>query len=821
MPIGCYLPKRVKFANRRLAVLYWFLWISIVAPVVVNFVKTRAFNRKEDITGHMTTNVWVGYPEGNDALRARVAHAMHTSDFCTVPGKYDYWFDPEGAWAYMNYTCLALCPDNYTDHTCIPIPEIGKRTLSESAFIVTSVRDKVIHSAEPQQPHWRSANYWIMSADHIAVNIAYVYELQQGPHSFLFGFEQPWMLNRRSLRRASTPELASETLTTVILDSESRFWRMVPPGLSITITLEELMRMLGQPTLLDDPNTFLPLNQLARDGAVDKAPMRLTGSSFELELECHTKSNPNLQGIELPDSVSVLESEELCTLKPRRLPSGWGPSEERFDDLGNGAYRHRQYQSVTVSVSKKGVDERLDFRTSLLNVVACIVLLGYPSKIVAFLAMNCLGRLSAVYRRVLLQEFDINMHLAGTATRLSATIPIFESMSDAAGDFESAFQKLHRRLRTVLHGFENLNENNVAALARFTMDEMRHIENTRDSDSWASQAMCSAGLKTRMSHNSTSDAVGPELLSSASWCDGLVSARDLAHLFDTNRKVSVLERVFTPAKLWTAVHKARERQQDAEGCGFTSSPQDECDNGSQGAVQQSSRSATQPQTDLPSPIFSSELVAELVERLAQSELRLAESERCMKEWKEAASCTMSSIEARVRELELLKTDKRVEVSESAEGGRQEFRKREYTAEEALRDKLRLLELEHRLASLEQHLSIGVFEELNLAGAQFSAKGPASSSSAQDVVSEDSEALRASSSNRGQVSGRTLPRAQTQRMPYHEAMVAFEADSTSMPLGSWASDSPNRSLNDCPQEDIERHGYGLDVPTEPEPNTCPL
>lgn len=108
------------------------------------------------------------------------------------------------------------------------------------------------------------------------------------------------------------------------------------------------------------------------------------------------------------------------------------------------------------------------------------------------------------------------------------------------------------------------------------------------------------------------------------------------------------------------------------------------------------------------------VVAHLGERVAECEVRISEFERVMGEWLEAASSTMPLSELRTRGIER-KADKLAADPVVAENGHWESRKREHSPEDALRDKVSMqesvLELQHRMAALEQHLSVGSVEEL--------------------------------------------------------------------------------------------------------------
>lgn len=108
------------------------------------------------------------------------------------------------------------------------------------------------------------------------------------------------------------------------------------------------------------------------------------------------------------------------------------------------------------------------------------------------------------------------------------------------------------------------------------------------------------------------------------------------------------------------------------------------------------------------------VVAHLGERVAECELRISEFERVMLEWVEAASSNMPLSESRIRGFER-KADKLAAAPVVAENGHWESRRREHSPEDAVRDKFSVqesvLELQHRMAALEQHLSVGIVEEL--------------------------------------------------------------------------------------------------------------
>ena len=78
---------------------------------------------------------------------------------------------------------------------------------------------------------------------------------------------------------------------------------------------------------------------------------------------------------------------------------------------------HRLFCGARVTITTTGMNEYWDFHNMFLYLIDFVILLGTQD--CYLFASNCFGHWSKVYKRISVQEFDINMHLAGAATRRS------------------------------------------------------------------------------------------------------------------------------------------------------------------------------------------------------------------------------------------------------------------------------------------------------------------------------------------------------------------------------------------------------------------
>merc|ERR1719329_897439 len=94
------------------------------------------------------------------------------------------------------------------------------------------------------------------------------------------------------------------------------------------------------------------------------------------------------------------------TFELLRIPMALMPEVAR-DDNGSPVFRER-YGVLVVCRDGRTFFRYPDVNVMIVNVTSILVFLAIPMRVVAFFAVNFLGHLSTIYKRVLYEEFSIS-----------------------------------------------------------------------------------------------------------------------------------------------------------------------------------------------------------------------------------------------------------------------------------------------------------------------------------------------------------------------------------------------------------------------------
>jgi len=110
----------------------------------------------------------------------------------------------------------------------------------------------------------------------------------------------------------------------------------------------------------------------------------------------------------------------------------------------------------------------------ILFITSSMVLLALPHKMTSFIALNCLGRLSTIYRNILIQKVDIRECCAKAVLQLVSHSVCFVELADRLGPDGQDYggisrSRMFERVRAVVrHRRDVLDTDEVAKLASFT-----------------------------------------------------------------------------------------------------------------------------------------------------------------------------------------------------------------------------------------------------------------------------------------------------------------------------------------------------------------
>lgn len=547
------VPKHVRFEHPRILFAYYCL-VAIVLGVIANNVwyGDRGF-RHADVGQYIQVTMWADGHRNGTSLR-NVAESNAREEFCQTPELYDYQWDEFGAWFYGNFSCLALCSGAPGQGRCLAPEETYLRETEDQLMIVTSFGESLIHRQGQSGSTPLTSQYFLPTTEALQMSFTYHFSIprpdEQGP----------------SLAGSSLVDIL-----TVIMDKQGRVFRVVPPAKSIDLTFQDLLVLSGSPQLLDDDNVAASRNRLPEGQPFPN--IRITGAELILEIHCH-----NWHKQSLGDAWDSWEG-PVCYTTVDVGSTVWVGAERLFVLDESGHTLHRDYHGIRVKVQGGGFFRFLNFNDLFMTVVDAIVLLGMPMRVMLFFMCYMLGHLSTIYKRVLFEPFDIVDQVSGMSARLAATSTQFVELEntqllDEGKPRGITRDRLVERLKETLQ-FENLtiDKRETDSFAHMCFNAILQRHNPKSSYV-ARKKHRFALLKSEVqhglqSHNLTrslrdDDAlINLENFTVACSCNDPIAFDAVISLFDSDRRMSPLEWIFTPNHIKTCILETRTRRASA------------------------------------------------------------------------------------------------------------------------------------------------------------------------------------------------------------------------------------------------------------------
>jgi len=226
--------------------------------------------------------------------------------------------------------------------------------------------------------------------------------------------------------------------------------------------------------------------------------------------------------------------------------------------LGNSFFRAREPNAVLVYIT------------------SALVLLQLPMKLVRFIALNCLGRLSRIYNSVVVQDFDVVYHCARAIVLLASQSVCFLELADKPGPDGDDYggisrQRMLERVQAVVrHRAGVLDAGEVTALSDFAFKRMRTTSKVMSHGLMDLKEFSAFGFhpfRCKASKRDSVDGQAEEILDIDHFCratgSDALSLEDVVALFDRDRRFFPGERFFTPPELWRQVHAGERRRSAA------------------------------------------------------------------------------------------------------------------------------------------------------------------------------------------------------------------------------------------------------------------
>jgi len=209
----------------------------------------------------------------------------------------------------------------------------------------------------------------------------------------------------------------------------------------------------------------------------------------------------------------------------------------------------------------------------LLYITSALVLLQLPMKFVRFVALNCLGRLSRIYKSIVVQDFDVVYHCARAIVLLASQSVCFLELADKPGpdgdDYGgiSRQRMLERVLACVRHRTSYIDAGEVTAISDFAFRKMRTTSKIIHEGFIDLEEFNAFGCNPFHRKSDKCDSLDQgveEILDIDHFCKATgsdsLSLEDVVSLFDRDRRYWPGERLFTPAELWKQVHVGERRR---------------------------------------------------------------------------------------------------------------------------------------------------------------------------------------------------------------------------------------------------------------------
>jgi len=220
-------------------------------------------------------------------------------------------------------------------------------------------------------------------------------------------------------------------------------------------------------------------------------------------------------------------------------------------------YHHRTYSGIRFKVNKKCTHSWVDLSNVINTCVIAFTMLAMPRQVVTFFTLNCLGRLSNIYRGVVHERFRISNEIGGMSVRLMMAGASFLGLADVKGKGISK-DRLASSLGTCIRASglkDELDDKEIANFVDFCWKAIRHP------NSFSKTLKLGAAISNmvqRRKKEGGSTQVKREVLDMDGFSDACSSAEristdDLFRLFDTTRPIRPFEWLFTPGY----IHKAR------------------------------------------------------------------------------------------------------------------------------------------------------------------------------------------------------------------------------------------------------------------------
>jgi len=400
-------------------------------------------------------------------------------------------------------------------------------------------------------------------------NFTYRFALETSPPDF-------WGFNKDILLGGTNREAR-----TVLLDRDGLPAQSFAAGQDIIVGVPQLLQVARQLGRVTAPQASGKFGNFAGDsnsfpswvwdeGATIFVAVNCYASDWDLQKKAGHAAQPGHD--DAVWNLGATAEEPVCLLQAM-LASTESSRTRVAEKLPGATIRHNRVSLRVIGKLGNSFFRAREPNAVLLYITSALVLLQLPMKLTRFIALNCLGRLSRVYKSVVVQDFDVVYHCARAIVLLASQSVCFLELADKPGPDGDEYggisrtRMLERVLAVVRHRASNLDAGEVSAISDFAFKRMRKqsASTSQKLVDWDEEFSTGCNPFRREARKPDSlDDVAEEILDIDHFCratgSDALSMEDIVALFDRDRRYCPGERFFTPPELWQQVHSGERRR---------------------------------------------------------------------------------------------------------------------------------------------------------------------------------------------------------------------------------------------------------------------
>mmetsp|Transcript_33758 Transcript_33758/g.73889 ORF Transcript_33758/g.73889 Transcript_33758/m.73889 type:complete len:952 (+) Transcript_33758:79-2934(+) len=411
------VPKSAEVVDRGLQRLYFFLWVVTLGTLIFKFVWTVEWAIYYDISRYVEVEMRIVNWGDSDLLAAE--GSRQSQGVCLQPTRFDHISPTVSSPPVVGHQCIPLCTPGViragSAGGCITGEDLTKFVGADSAFLLTQMTVEHDNSTGFIQenfivPHVQALGLELTLSYRVPVR-----DLDEHPDLFF---------SEEDLQGHSAAPGGTTSIKTVVLKGDgAEMWKELQDGETLSFSFEELINLVGDQEALDEPQVSQGPNYLPGAFYPQGPTSRVIGFNIEVNVECR-----NYEWSEVSALITRDHDGPICTVNFNRLPVD--PRElQETNIFPNGDRLRRVFRGIFLSTFARG---RLRFYSTanvLQAMVNALVLIRIPMQVVLFLALNGLGLLSVIYKKVICQRVSVEESLGGACMRLMMAASVYQNLS--------------------------------------------------------------------------------------------------------------------------------------------------------------------------------------------------------------------------------------------------------------------------------------------------------------------------------------------------------------------------------------------------------